>query len=221
MQPVGSLHFILLFIFPFRPRAEHQLKREKPALEQTNLDKTERQEGHIVSAEQGVEQHFLDTPVEVALQLLHLSPNQFRRVRVCRWWAGVNGHVGGAGELLAEVLPQQEEEVARAKEWRLCQLVLLVVCWVVALCCCCLAFASLLVETAKGDVHPESETKGGEESDREQRSEFKRRRAVKIMTHMKEVHKPRAAFLLPFFPNSSKISTTYTRDLQVFLLNSV
>lgn len=158
-------------------------------MEQTNLDKTERQEGHIVSAEQGVEQHFLDTPVEVALQLLHLSPNQFRRVRVCRWWAGVNGHVGGAGELLPEVLPQQEEEVARAKEWRLGQFVLLVVRWVVALGCCRWAFASLLVETAKGDVHPEPDTEGGEESDGKQRCELKRRRRHKeVDCEMNDTH---------------------------------
>lgn len=82
----------------------------------TNLDKAERQEGDIVSTEQGVEQHFLDPPVEVALQLLHLCTNQLRRVRVCVWWTGVNRHVRGAGKLLSEVLSQQEEEVTWAKE---------------------------------------------------------------------------------------------------------
>lgn len=41
----------------------------------TNLDKAERQEGNIVSAEERVEQYFFDSPVKVALQLLHLRPN--------------------------------------------------------------------------------------------------------------------------------------------------
>lgn len=70
----------------------------------TNLYKAERQEGYVVSTEQGVEQHFLDSPVEVALQLLHLCSNQLRRVRVCVWWAGVYRHVWRAGKLLSEVL---------------------------------------------------------------------------------------------------------------------
>lgn len=91
----------------------------------------------------------------------------------------MNGHVRGAGELLSEVLSQQEEEVPWTKEWRLCQFVLLVVCWVIALCCCCLAFPSLLVETAKGDVHPKPDTKDGEESDRKQRCEFKKEAGTK------------------------------------------
>lgn len=71
-------NFSVYFLF-----ASQELRtcwKGKPQIEQTDLDKAERQEGHIVSAEQGVEQHFLDAPVEVALQLLHFGPNQFRRV---------------------------------------------------------------------------------------------------------------------------------------------
>lgn len=79
----------------------------------------------------------------------------------------MNGHVRGAGKLFSEVLSQQEEEVAWTKERRLCQFILLVVCWVVALCWCC-CFPSLLMETAKGDVHTKSERKDVEESDRKQ-----------------------------------------------------
>lgn len=45
--------------------------KQEENLENANLDKAERQEGHVVSTEQGVEQHFLDSPIEVALQLLH------------------------------------------------------------------------------------------------------------------------------------------------------
>lgn len=33
----------------------------------TNLDKAERQEGDIVSTEEGVKQHFFNSPVKVAL----------------------------------------------------------------------------------------------------------------------------------------------------------
>lgn len=73
-------------------------------MDHTNLDKAERQEGYVVSTEQGVEQHFLDSPVEVALQLLHFRSNQLWRMRMCVWWAGVNRHVRGAGKLLSEVL---------------------------------------------------------------------------------------------------------------------
>lgn len=47
----------------------------KTKLNNTNLDKAERQEGYIVSTEQGVEQHFLNSSVEVAFQLLHFCPN--------------------------------------------------------------------------------------------------------------------------------------------------
>lgn len=71
----------------------------------TNLDEAERQEGHVVRTEQRVEQHLFDSPVEVALQLLHLGPNQLWRVSVRVGWTRVRGHVGGAGELLSEILP--------------------------------------------------------------------------------------------------------------------
>ncbi len=70
----------------------------------TDLDEAERQEGYVVSTKQRVEQHFLDSSVEVALQLLHLCSNQLRCVCMCVWWAGVNRHVWGAGKLLSEVL---------------------------------------------------------------------------------------------------------------------
>lgn len=40
---------------------------QKPQVTDTNLDKAERQEGYVVSTEQWVEQHFLDSPVKVAL----------------------------------------------------------------------------------------------------------------------------------------------------------
>lgn len=33
----------------------------------TNLDKAERQEGDVVSTEEGVKQHFFDSPVKIAL----------------------------------------------------------------------------------------------------------------------------------------------------------
>lgn len=81
----------------------------------------------------------------------------------------MNGHVRGAGELLPQVLSQQEEEVPRTKERRLCQFVLLVVGRVFALCRCRLAFPALLVETAEGDVHTKSKSKDGEQSDREEK----------------------------------------------------
>lgn len=74
----------------------------------------------------------------------------------------MNGHVRGAGKLLSEVLSQQEEEVPRAKERRLREFVLLVVCWVIALCWCRLGFPSLLMETAKRDVHTKSGMKDGD-----------------------------------------------------------
>lgn len=70
----------------------------------TNLDKAERKKGYIVCTEQRVEQHFLDSAVKVALQLLHFCSNQLWCVRVCVRWTGVNRHVRGAGKLLSEVL---------------------------------------------------------------------------------------------------------------------
>lgn len=70
----------------------------------TNLYEAEWQKGYVVSTEQWVEQHFLDSSIEVALQLLHLCSNQLRCVSVCVWWAGVGRHVWGAGKLLSKVL---------------------------------------------------------------------------------------------------------------------
>lgn len=121
-----------------------------------DLDEAERQEGHVVRAEQGVEENLLDSAVEVALQLLHLRADQLRRVRVCVRRAGVDGHVWRAGELLSEVLPQEEEEVARAEEGRLHELALLLLGRVVAVGGRRLALAPLLVEAAERDVHAEA-----------------------------------------------------------------
>lgn len=70
-------------------------------------------------------------------------------------WAGVSGHVRRAGKLLSEVLPEQEEEVARSKERRLCQVGLLVVGWEIAVRWSRLTFAPFLVKTAEGDIHTE------------------------------------------------------------------
>jgi len=92
------------------------MKKLQKSVTMTNLDEAERQEGDVVGAEQGVEQHFLDSPVEVALQLLHLCSNQLRCLRVCVRWAGVCRHVRRAGKLLSEVLSQQEEEVTWSKQ---------------------------------------------------------------------------------------------------------
>lgn len=69
----------------------------------TNLDKAERQEGYVISTEKGIEEHFLNSPIKVALQLFHFCSNQLRCMRVCVWWTGVNGHVRGAGKLLFQV----------------------------------------------------------------------------------------------------------------------
>lgn len=67
------------------------------------LDEAEGEEGHVVGTEERVEQHFLDPPVEVALELLHLGADHVGGVRVQGRRAFVCGHEGRAGELLAEV----------------------------------------------------------------------------------------------------------------------
>lgn len=75
--------------------------------------------------------------------------------------------MGGAGKLFSEVFTQQEEEVSRPEERRLCQVGLLVVPLVVALCRRRrrLAFPSFLVETAEGDIHTEPGEQGETEND--------------------------------------------------------
>lgn len=71
--------------------------------------------------------------------------------------AGVSGHVWGAGELFSDVLPQQEEEVARSEELGLCEVGLLVFGGVFAVRSRRLTFPSFLMEAAEWDVHTESE----------------------------------------------------------------
>lgn len=140
----------------------------------TNLNEAEGQECYIVGTEQRVEQHFFDSPVKVALELLHLCSDQLGCVRVRMWRAGVGGHVWGAGKLFSEVFTQQEEEVSRPKKRRLCQIGLLVVPLVIAFSCCRrrrLAFSSFLMETAEGDIHAEP----GEQEAIEKKIKFLRR----------------------------------------------
>lgn len=73
----------------------------------------------------------------------------------------MRGHVRRAGKLLSEVLSQQEEEVTWPKERGFCEVSLLVVGGVIAVGWCRLAFPSLLMETAKRDIHAKSDMEGG------------------------------------------------------------
>lgn len=73
-----------------------------PPHKKTHFNKAEWKEGHIVGTEEWIEEHFLNTTVEVSLQLLHLRADEFWGV-----WAGVSRYRGRAAELFPQVLPQK------------------------------------------------------------------------------------------------------------------
>ena len=66
------------------------------------LDEAEGEEGYVVSAEEGVEEDFLDATVEVAPEFLHLAADEFWRRGL---GTGVVGDVAWSGKLLSQVLP--------------------------------------------------------------------------------------------------------------------
>ncbi len=71
-----------------------------------HLDEAQRQERHVISAEERVEEHFFDAAVEVGFELLHLAADELGRRR-----AAVCGHVLKTGEMITQVLSQQRQEV--------------------------------------------------------------------------------------------------------------
>ncbi len=62
-----------------------------------HLDEAQRQERHVISAEERVEEHFFDAAVEVGFELLHLAADELGRRR-----AAVCGHVLKTGEMITQ-----------------------------------------------------------------------------------------------------------------------